>query len=282
LALIFAVYEFWLLPVRKVLRAEPMIPLEVFKDKDVCICNFNSLVGGMVLFGVFYFSSVYFTVVHGFSPQKAGGALIYFLPGMGVGTYLGLVLIFRVLHDTKWVIVFGAVVLAVANGLYTMAIANDSLAQVYGFMAMMGCGVALGFMPTQIHSQKRMMHHLAAVTSMISFWRAFGGSVGLSIQASVTNNLVARDTASLGLSTSAGPQNLNELSQLSPAAAEAVRSAFSNAIRWSYIALLPFCCLSAVTAFFLGNMPTRDPPAAEATATEKSESSEDPSEKTQS
>jgi hypothetical protein len=62
---------------------EAMIPFDIYRSYDVCAANFASLTGGMVMFGCFYFVSIYFILVAGYSPTKSGVQLLYFAPGMG-------------------------------------------------------------------------------------------------------------------------------------------------------------------------------------------------------
>ena len=104
-------------------------------------------------------------------------------------------------------------------------------------------------MPTQLHSQARMMQYLAIVTAIVSFFRSLGGIVGLTLMSSVVNNKVSAD-----IPTGQSSSSLNSLSSirnLPPAILQQVQNDFSDAIRWAYIALLPFVCIAAISVFFL-------------------------------
>jgi hypothetical protein len=105
-------------------------------------------------------------------------------------------------------------------------------------------------MPTQLHSQARMMHYLAIVTSLVSFFRCLGGILGLTIMSSVVNNKVSDALPSYG-SSGSSLNSLNSISNLPPEVLTAVHNAFSNAIRWAYIALIPFVSIAAIGCFFL-------------------------------
>lgn len=65
-----------------VLRARPMIPLEMFTSHDMCIVQFGAFVSGMVMFVMFYFVAIFMTVVTGLPASQAGIQLLYFAPGM--------------------------------------------------------------------------------------------------------------------------------------------------------------------------------------------------------
>jgi CBS domain containing-hemolysin-like protein len=109
-------------------------------------------------------------------------------------------------------------------------------------------------MPSQLHSQARMMHYLAIVTSLVSFFRSLGGILALTLMSSVVNNKVSNAFASSSLSNSSSStsfSSLNSIQSLPPALRLQVQDAFSDAIRWAYIALLPFVCIAAISALFL-------------------------------
>ncbi len=58
-----------------------MMPLVIFKNYDVSVCNFAAMTGGMVLFACFYFLAIYYQIVRGMTPTKAGIQLLYWCPG---------------------------------------------------------------------------------------------------------------------------------------------------------------------------------------------------------
>jgi hypothetical protein len=131
-------------PLRHVFRhATPMIPLEIFKDRDVCICQWINFAAGMVMFGQFYYIAIYFTIVLSFAPQDAGKQLLYFLPGIGVGMWCAILFTLQVYRGTKLILISGSVIMTVATGLFSMAAEEKEKPRLYGFMAMLGVGVGL-------------------------------------------------------------------------------------------------------------------------------------------
>ena len=70
---------------------------------------------------------------------------------------------------------------------------------------------------------------------------------------SVVNNKVSAALSSFfpsGLSSSS-LNSLNSIQSLPPPVLAIVQNAFSDAIQWAYIALLPFVCIAAISTFFL-------------------------------
>ena len=109
-------------------------------------------------------------------------------------------------------------------------------------------------MPTQLHSQARMMQFLAIVTSLVSFFRSLGGILALTIMSSVVNNKISDAFSSQLSSTSSSASSLSSIAAIDSLPQNVlalVRQAFSDAIRWAYVALLPFVCIAAISAFFL-------------------------------
>ena len=128
---------------RLIRHAPPMIPLRVFKDWDVCICQWINLSTGLVMFGQFYYIAIYFTIVFSFPPQEAGKQLLYFLPGIGIGMWCAIFFILNIYRATKLILLTGTIIVTVATGLFSMAVQRKAQAELYGFMAMLGVGVGL-------------------------------------------------------------------------------------------------------------------------------------------
>jgi hypothetical protein len=64
------------------LQVNPMVPLVVFRNYDVCTLQYTSFISGMVMLVMFYFIAIFMTIVTGYSATRAGVQLIYFAPGM--------------------------------------------------------------------------------------------------------------------------------------------------------------------------------------------------------
>jgi hypothetical protein len=106
-------------------------------------------------------------------------------------------------------------------------------------------------MPVQLHSQARMMHYLAIVTSLVSFFRTLGGIFALTIMSSVVNNKISDALSSISGANSSSLNSLGSIQNLPPSLRNSVQDAFSDAIRWAYIALLPFVCIAALSSLLL-------------------------------
>ena len=97
------------------------------------------------------------------------------------------------------------------------------------------------------------MQYLAVVVSIVMFFRCLGGVFALTIVSSVVNNKLSTALAVYfpsGLSSSA-INSLDSIQSLPPSLLTLVQNAFSDAVRWAYIALLPFASLATIGALFL-------------------------------
>ena len=101
------------------------------------------------MYGQFYYIAIYFTIVFGYSPQRAGQQLLYFLPGLGVGAWSAMFFVLKVFRGTKVILIAGSIIMAVATGLFSMGVEDQAKAELFGFMAMLGVGVG------SVHSQLR-------------------------------------------------------------------------------------------------------------------------------
>lgn len=63
-------------------RADPMIPLAIFKNRDVLIVCWSTFGTGMVFMVAFYFLAIFYTVSSGLDATESGIQLLYFAPGL--------------------------------------------------------------------------------------------------------------------------------------------------------------------------------------------------------
>ena len=108
-------------------------------------------------------------------------------------------------------------------------------------------------MPAQLHSQARMMQYIAIVASIVMFFRCLGGVLALTIMSSIVNNKLSAALSEFfpsGLNSSA-INSLGLIQSLPPSVLALVQNAFSDAVRWAYIALIPFASLGVIGAVFL-------------------------------
>ncbi|KAI6128146.1 MFS general substrate transporter [Pisolithus croceorrhizus] len=263
-----------------VFRARPMIPLEMFTSLDMCIVQYGAFVSGIVLFVMFYFVAIFMTVVTGLPSSQAGVQLLYFAPGLGAGSMLSIRLIQR-LRQPIYPILLGSVIMTVGLGLIQMAMQKNVQGEVDGFMAMCGVGVGLTAGPLVVQARFIKPDHIAISNAMLLFFRAFGGTVGLAQCFTIMNskvdsyilNAISSGTISdtdlavlAGLYESGGLSSIQSLDGLPDEVQTVIRDAFRNAVRWSFVSLIPWAGLATLSTLFLSKIKDTDAKAtAEAT-----------------
>ncbi|KAF9227389.1 MFS general substrate transporter [Gyrodon lividus] len=257
----------------RVFNCEPMLPLEIFCSYDVCAVLYGSFVSGMIMLVMFYFISIFMTIVAGYSPAQAGVQLVYFAPGMGAGSLVSIRMISR-FRQPKYPILLGSMILPISLGLIEWAMGHNNQDQVNGFLVFAGSGVGLTAGSLAIHARFSLpSNRVAVVNAMTLFFRSLGGTVGLAQCSAVLNSKVNEylkyQVASGSLTGPAadalGSNNANQLvdslqsmSNLPPAVQTAIRDAYRYGVQWSFISLVPWAGLSFFALLFLSKITDQD------------------------
>ncbi len=67
---------------KRIWKTDAMLPLALFRSYDLSAAEFAALTSGMIMLVVFYFVSIFATIVSGQSSSQAGVQLLYFAPGL--------------------------------------------------------------------------------------------------------------------------------------------------------------------------------------------------------
>ncbi|KDQ08492.1 hypothetical protein BOTBODRAFT_138939 [Botryobasidium botryosum FD-172 SS1] len=258
-------------PPKALATTEAMIPLVLFRNYDVVATCFASLASGMLMFGCFYFLSIYFIIVAGFSPTKSGSQLLYFSPGLGGGVLISTQMI-RLFRQPKYPIILGGILQCVGVGLLSMGLQANNHGQINGFLALCGVSVGLCFGPLAMHARFcQPEDRVAIVVTLNLFFRTAGGTIGLAQLAAVLNSKVTSYIHNLAASGTLSPaivsqlslaggslDSVNTISSLSPDILVYVRDAFQYAVRWAFISLIPWCGISFFLVLFLSKIPDTD------------------------
>ena len=254
----FLIYEYLMAPGRAISRLfpsqEPMIPLSLFRIKDMSLLAYLNFSTGMALFSVFYFVGIWFTVVQGYDSGKAGTQLTYYLPGLGVGAYTAMYLCNVRPRETFFPLFFGSTLEPLGVGMLTWALNNARPTVVCGMLGFAGVGTGLRMMPGMLHAVGLRSRLKARGLAVTSFAFGFGGTIGITIMSSVFSNKLSNHIANASNAISNSTSSVEDINALPPADQIIVRGWFSNAVYWAYISILPFLGLAGVLSFFLGNV----------------------------
>ncbi|TGJ70560.1 hypothetical protein EYR41_002594 [Orbilia oligospora] len=239
-----------------------MLPWTLLKKRDIGVLSFLNFTTGMALFSAFYFVSVYFTIVEGYPPWRAGVQLLYYTPGLGVGSYMAM-FICNVYPKQTWLPMFlGSWIEPVGLALLTYALTIRNVAMVNGFLALSGVGTGIRFMPGTLHAVGIEPRRIAQVVSLMGFVLPLGGTLGLTMMGSVFNNelnagfrRIGAGTAGLdGKETRKSAQSIDEIHKLPEPILRMVEEVAKKAVVWSYVSIIPLIALAGIVACFLGNV----------------------------
>ncbi|EWC44389.1 hypothetical protein DRE_01215 [Drechslerella stenobrocha 248] len=262
----FFYYEHLMEPGNRMAKAFPnqtaMLPWKILKKRDIGVLSYLNFTTGMALFSAFYFVSVYFTVVEGYEPWRAGIQLLYYTPGLGVGVYMAM-FICNVWPKQTWLpMFFGSWIEPIGLALLTYALNIRHVPMVNGFLALSGVGTGIRLMPGTLHAVGIEPKQIARVVSLMSFVLPLGGTLGLTMMGSVFNNKLATGfhdigagaTGLAGKESGRSAQSLEEIRSLPAPILAMVEDVAKQAVVWSYVSIVPLIALGGVVACFLGNV----------------------------
>jgi len=216
---------------------------------------------------MFYFISVYFTIVAAYPPEKAGLQLLFYIPGLGGGVYAAMYMCNIYPAQTFPPIFLGmGLVVPIALGMLTHALDIRAEGFILGMMAMTGFGNGITIMPVPLHAIARKPKRLANIVATLQFFDPLGGTVALAIMSSVLNNKVGgsgigglvEGSGRRGSSSNVGPNGKESggsiFDNLSPEDLEVVKTVVKKGVRWAFLSILPIAVLAGVLTWGLGNV----------------------------
>ncbi|KAF1838340.1 hypothetical protein BDW02DRAFT_627273 [Decorospora gaudefroyi] len=220
---------------RRLPRTVPVVPYQLFHEKDVTLVSIISAATGASLHSSFYFARAYFTMVENFNAGKTGLQLLFYIPGIHVGVYTVMMMCNVYPRQTIWPLL------------------NTT---VNVLMGVAGFGTGIRFKPGNLHLTEMYRDRIAVVLGLVSFASPLGGTIALMVMGSVfQNNMSAYFTGGdrsssfdIDLSVSLDAINDRPPEKMAP-----FRSAAANAVSWSFISILPFLASSILAALMLGN-----------------------------
>ena len=242
--------------------AEPLIPLDLFKDRVQRAANVISLATGMVMFGVLSFMPLYAQGVLGVSATGAGSVLTPMMLGTIVGSQIGgrtvMKVGFRVLTFSGLTLLLGGVLLLSTLGV------GSSPARHHAAHGSIGIGMGLSFISTTLAAQNSVaINRMGLATSLVNFSRQLGGALGVAVAAAVM----------LGSLTSRLPTVPQPGDRLRRAAVTAghrrfppqfqdtVRGAFADSLHLVFLVVAIVAVLGVLTTILMpGGKPQQPPP----------------------
>ncbi|MEU3186163.1 MDR family MFS transporter [Streptomyces sp. NPDC006923] len=241
---------------------EPIIPLTIFRNRTVSLTTIASLLVGVAMFGGTVFLSQYFQIALGKSPTVAG---LMSLP-MILGLLVSSTVAGQIISATgKWKIylVAGGVIMTAGLGLLATIDADTGFGLLSLYMAVLGIGVGLLMQNLVLAAQNDVpATELGAATSVLSFFRSMGGTIGTSVLGAVLANRVADEMSkslgeSGGAASASGETTVPDMSTLPAPMREIVENAYGLATAELFLVAAPFAALALVAVIFIKEKPLK-------------------------
>lgn len=272
---------------------DPIMPLNLFRNRVFVITNLSSFVVNMAFLGVVMFMPLFMQVAMGVSATNSGFTMFPLMGGMMVGSLLSGRMVSNNGHYKPWM-VGGTAMLIVGVWLLTRVGPETSMLDLSWRMVVVGLGLGPSQSLVNLVVQAAFpMSQIGVATSSTQFFRQIGNTVGVAVFGTLlTLNLTAELPAQvpmLAQAQSAG-QSLDlsqaQASAMNPEALRAgiemaqsqspelaamdtdtlvtrvqqgLKLAFSNAITGMFSASLWIVMLGMMITLFIPVIPLRDP-----------------------
>lgn len=166
---------------------EPILSLDLFKNRVFTIANIIGFLMGLGMFGAIMFLPLFLQGVIGVSATSSGNTMIPMMMAMVVASVIGGQLITRVSFRTMFI----AGTLFIVGGFYLLSTMTVNTTQIAAVSYIIALGAGMGLiMPTvTIAVQDAFPPELRGVaTSSTQFFRSIGGTLGMTILGVVMNH----------------------------------------------------------------------------------------------
>ena len=250
--------------------AEPILPLELFKNSVFRVSSVLSFLVGIVMFGALIFLPEYQQIVRGDSATKSGLMLLPLVVGLMSASVTSGRLISK-LGRYRIFPIIGTAILPLAFWFFSHITIDTSRWLLGSWMVLLGIGIGCVMPVLTLAVQNAVdRKHLGTATSTVTFFRSIGSSLGAAIFGAILINRLtfhlnrtlpghAGASVAKGLSSSAA-----SLAHLPAAVEHIVLVAFASSFHDVFLFGIPFAILAFIAALFLKETPLRGPAKAEA------------------
>ncbi|KAG0284981.1 hypothetical protein BGZ97_008002 [Linnemannia gamsii] len=237
--------------------AEPILPMNLFLNREVvCLVSVMGLMG-VVFMGCTYYVPVYLQIVKRVSTTDSGLRLLPCILGIVLSAAVSSVLLSR-FKDYRVFISTGCAIFTLAVGLFILFDVDTSLAEQLIFVLLMGLGQGLIFQNCVLASQDcTEPHERAVATGLVAFINSIGNSVGVAICGAVINNALVSQLEMLPLESRRiveelnVVENINAIGELQGEVYGEVILSYSKAFRVLFTVMTPIVGLAFVISLFI-------------------------------
>ncbi|MGY2066593.1 MDR family MFS transporter [Blastococcus sp. SYSU DS0619] len=230
---------------------EPIIPLAIFRSRTVTLSVVASALVGVAMFGGTVFLAQYLQISQGYSPTAAGMLTLPLVGGLLVSSTVAGALITKTGRWKGW-LVGGALLMTIGFGLFSTIDAQTSPWLLGVFMVVLGAGVGALMQNLVLAAQNDVpAQELGAATSVVSFFRSLGGTIGVSALGALLAGRVSDDLRVLGAASGSEAGAVPDVSVLPEPVRAVVENAYGDATAELFLIATPLAALALVTVLFI-------------------------------
>jgi len=176
--------------VEYLMKDAALIPLRLFKNSTFSVVIAGGLIVGIAMFGGMTMLPLYWQVVRGYSPTKAGLLMLPMVLGLMVASQIA-GQITRLTGRYKFLPVVGTFIVALGMVLYAQVHYDSALWQPLVYSAVVGFGLG-GCMQTLIIAAQNAgpRSDMGVSTASATFFRQMGGTLGVAVFLTIMFNLL--------------------------------------------------------------------------------------------
>ncbi|MBI5825271.1 MAG: MFS transporter [Chloroflexi bacterium] len=239
--------------------ADPILPIQLFRDRLFATAVSHGIFTGWALFGSISFIPLFVQSVMGTSATQAGITITPLLLGWVTASIIGMRLILTVGHRRLGVI--GTAVFATGAFLMTLVGAGSSQIVMMIFVTMMGIGMGLSIPSFLVAVQTNVeRRNLGTATSMLQFSRSMGGTLGVSVMGAALSIRLTSNLRASGLDPKLVTALLDPLPGSEIVVDAGVRLAMADSIHLVFVIAFISAALGLAAVFFTPHQELKEKP----------------------
>jgi len=257
--------------------SEPIIPLELFRNRTVSLAVIGSIGLGVMMFATSIYLAQYMQLGRGYSPTASGMFTIPMVLGSLTSSTFGGQYITRT-GNWKPIMVAGSIVTLIGYSALGTLRVDTNLAFLCAAMALVGLGTGAVTQNLVLIVQNVVpVRQLGVASSLVTFFRSLGGAAGVAVLGVVLANRVSSLTADglsrIGVdSTGLTSGEIPDLATLPDPVRAVVESAYGQGVGNIYLLIAPLAIVTIIAVAKLPNIPLGTKSGAEQIAEEPGES----------
>jgi MFS family permease len=252
---------FFLLVRQERRAAEPVFSPAIFRNKVFVIASLVIALTFMALLGTAVFLPLYFQLVLGFSPSRAGLMMAPMTIGLIFSSFLGGRLVSRTGRYKIFPVLGLAFVASALLGVMWSATVGAGVPVMEGFLTLLGLGFGFVMPNLTVAIQNAVdPHELGMATATAGFFRSLGGAFGVALSGAIVTMQLHHMQLTSGGGAGARSlveQGIQQIAQLPVLQRDIVLGAYRSAISTTFLAGAAVAVTAFAIALFLPEKPLK-------------------------